>query len=60
MEEALVEAGFEGTGKYITKRQNTVAQYIVTRTIPDFCEWSARRLEARVYLRWWEQVGLDL
>ena len=39
-----MEAGFEGTGKYITKRQNTVAQYITTRPILDLCERSARRL----------------
>ena len=30
LEEAMVEAGFEGVGTYITRSQNTVAQYIVT------------------------------
>ena len=33
LEEAMVEAGFEGIGTYITSRQNMVAQYIVTRPI---------------------------
>ena len=48
LEEAMVEAGFEGIGTYITRRQNTVAQYIATRPIIDFCERSDRRKEARV------------
>ena len=56
----MVEAGFEGIRKYITRRQNTVTQYIVTRTILDLYELSARRPGARVSWRWWEQDGLDL
>ena len=56
----MTEEGFEGIGKYITRSQNTVAQYIATRLILDLCERSARRPEARVSWRWWEQPGLDL
>ena len=56
----MLEAGFEGIGTYITRRQNMVAQYIATRPIMDHCEWSAWRPEARVSWRWWEQDGLDL
>ena len=56
----MVEAGFKGIDKYITRRQNTVAQYIATRPILDLCERSARRPGARVSQRWWEQDGLDL
>ena len=40
LEEAMGEAGFEGIMKYITRRQNMVAQYIPTRPIMDLCEWS--------------------
>ena len=60
LEEALVEEGFEGIRKYITMRQNTVAQDIATQLILYLCEQSARRPGMRVHWRWWEQVGLDL
>ena len=55
-----MEAGFEGIRKYITRRQNTVAQYIVTRPTLDLCEWSARMPGDRVSRRWWEQAGIEL
>ena len=54
------ETGFEGIIKSVTRRQNTVAQYIVTRTILDLCERSTRRPEVRVYQQWWEQAGINL
>ena len=41
---AMEEAVFEDIGVYIKKRQNTVAQYIVTRPILDLCEQSVQRL----------------
>ena len=53
LEEAMVEAGFEGISTYITRRQNTVAQYIVMKIILELCEQSARRTRARVSWRWW-------
>ena len=56
----MVEAGFEGIGTYITRRQNTVAQYIATRPILDLCECFTWRPVARVYRRWWEQDALYL
>ena len=56
----MVEAGFEGIGKYVTGRQNMVAQYIATQPILDLCERSARRPGAWVYRRWWKHDGLDL
>ena len=56
----MVEAGLEGIGTYVTRRQNTVAQYIVTRPILDLCERSARRPGTWVSWRWWEQDGLYL
>ena len=54
------EAGFEGISKYVTRRQNIVAQYTATRPILDLCERSTRRPEARLSQRWWEQAGIDL
>ena len=46
--------------KSITKRQNTVAQYIATRLILDLCEKATRGPGARVSRRWWDQAGIDL
>ena len=60
LKEAIREAGFEGIWKAITRRQNTVEQYIATRPILDLCERDTQRLGARVYHRWWEQEGIDL
>ena len=54
------EAGFEGIRKSVTRMYNTVAQYIAMQQILDLCEWSTRRLGARVSWRWWEQAVIDL
>ena len=56
----MVEAGFEGTGKYITRKQKMIVQYIETRPILDLCQRSARRPWERVSQRWWKQAGLGL
>ena len=56
----MVEAGFEGIRKYVTGRQNTVAQYIATQPILDLCDRSAQRPGAWVYRRWWKHDGLYL
>ena len=56
----MVEAGFEGIGAYVTRRQDIVAQYIVTRPILDLCERFSWRPGAWVSRRWWEQDGLYL
>ena len=58
--EAMGEAGFEGIRKLITRRQNTVAQYIATHQLLDLCERATRRPGSRVSWRWWEQAGIDL
>ena len=58
--EALGEAGFEGMGKLVTRRQNTVAQYIATRPNLDLCERATWWQGARVTWRWWEQDGIYL
>ena len=56
----MVEAGFEGIRKYVTGRQSTVAQYILTQPILDLCERSARRPGAWVSRRWWKHDCLYL
>ena len=57
---AMGEVGFEGIRKSFTRRQNTVAQYIVTRPILDVCDQSTRRPGERVSRQWWDQDGTDL
>ena len=52
------EAGFEGIQKSITRRQNTVAQYIATRPILDLCERATQRVGERVSRRWWDHEGI--
>ena len=53
LEEALGEAELYGLRKSVTRRQNMVAQYILTRPILDLCERDTRRPGARVSWRWW-------
>ena len=60
LEEAMGKAGFEGIRKSVTRRQNTISQYIATRPILDLYERSTRRLGARVSRRWWEQAIIYL
>ena len=57
---AIREAGLEEVETYITRRQNTVAQYIATQPILELCEEAERRPGARVSKRWWEQEGINL
>ena len=54
------QAGFETMETYIRKRQNTVAQYIATRSILDLCESTERKQQVWVGMWWWEQMGIDL
>ena len=54
------EAGFEWIRKSITRRKNTVTQYIATRPILDLFEQATQRRGARVSWRWCEQEGIDL
>ena len=44
----------------VRRRQNTVAQYIDTRSLLDLCEGSERDPGVRVRMRWREQEGIDL
>ena len=51
----MTEAGFEDIGTYVTRRQNTVAQYIATRSILDLYDRSDWRTGVWVSQRWWYQ-----
>ena len=57
---AREEAGFQTMQEYIRRRQNTVAQYIATRSMLDLCEGSEKAPGARVGMRWWDQAGINL
>ena len=50
----------EEIGLYIASRQNTVAQYIMTRPIMDLCMASERNPGMRLSRRWWEHPALDI
>ena len=56
---AMKEAGFTEIMKSITNRQNTVAQYIVTRPLLDLCEQTTQSGGGRVSRRWWDQKVID-
>ena len=51
VKEAMREEGFEGIRKAVTRRQNTVTQYIATQPILDLCERATQRVGARVSRR---------
>ena len=40
--------------------QNTVTQYIATRSLLDLCEVSEWAPGALVGMRWWEQAGINM
>ena len=54
------EAGFAEIRKSITRKQNTVAQYIAMQPILDLCDQAKQRAGARVSWRSWDQKGIDL
>ena len=60
LDEAMGEAVFKGIRESVTRRQNTVTQYIATRPILDLYERSTQRPGSRVSRRLWKQAGIDL
>ena len=54
------EAGLLMMGYYISRRQNTVAQYITTISLLELCKGLQRALGALVGIWWWEQVVIGL
>ena len=59
-EAAREEIGFELMETYISRRQNTVAQNIVTRPILDLFEAAERKRGGWVGMRQWEQEIIEL
>ena len=55
----LKEVGVVRARTSVLRRQNTVAQFIVTRPILGLCEVAERRRGTRVPQRLWEQSGID-
>ena len=53
-------ADLQDVDTYVSRRQNTSAQYIAGRPIIDLYLAAKWRLSPRVEKRWWEQEGLDL
>ena len=60
LEDAIAEEGLHEVEAYVSRRQNTVEQYISTMPIMDLCLAAKRRPGTRVEMWWWEQKGLDL
>ena len=56
----MAEAGLQEAETYVSRRQNTVAKYIVTRPIMNLCLAEKRNTGPRVVMRWCEQEVLDL
>ena len=60
LEDAMTEAGFQDVDTYVSRRHNTVAQFIATRPIMDLCLAADQRPGPRVSKRWWEQDGVGV
>ena len=60
LEDVMAEAGLQEVETYVSHHQNTVVQYIATRTIMDLCLAAKRRPGPRVTMWWGVQEGLDL
>ena len=58
--DAMKEAGLQEVETYISRRHNTVANFIATMPIMDLCLEATRRLGPRDAKRLWEQDRLDL
>ena len=52
LEDAMEEAGLKEVETYVSCRQNTVAQFIVTRTIMDLCLAAERRPGSMEVKQW--------
>ena len=52
LEEAMEEERLQKVDTYVSRGQNTVTQFIVTRPIMDLCLAAERRLGSRVENRW--------
>ena len=57
---ALEMVGLEEIGLYITHLHNTVAQYIATFPIMEFCLAAERKPGMRISRRWWDHPALNI
>ena len=51
----MAEAGFKEVETYVSRRQNTVAQFIATRPIIELCLEMEWRSGSRVTNQWWDK-----
>ena len=56
----MAEAVFQELNTYVSRRQNTVAQFIATRPMIDLCLATKRRLGSRLSKQWYDQDILYL
>ena len=56
---ATKDVGIVRARTSVLRRQNTVAQFVATRTILVLCEGTEQRGGTWVPQRWWEQPGID-
>ena len=56
----MIDTGLQEVDTYVSRRQNTAAKFIVTKTIMDLCLMAERRLGSRATKQWWEQDVLDV
>ena len=55
-----MEVGLQEVETFITRLQNTVSQYIVTRPIMELCLVAEQHMGTRVLNWWWYQECLDM
>ena len=55
----MVEAGLQEVDTYVSRRHNTVTQFIAARPIMDLCLEAEQRPGPRLSNRWWKQNGVD-
>ena len=60
LEDAMTEAGLQEVETYVSCRQNTLSQFIVTRTIMELCLAMAQRPGSRMAKWCWYKYGLYL
>ena len=54
------EVGLRSIRKYIAVRRNTVAQFVATRPVFEFCQGTGRKRGSQPHHMWWEQpMDLD-
>ena len=56
----MVEAGLQEIKTYVTRFQNTAAQYIAISPIMDLCLEAGWYQGVRVSKQWWDQKNLYL